>query len=171
MATAARELVTTRNRGQGKGGGKKPGQSSPAQAEASRRNGKLIEWKPVPQRKEVAPNSGIFKDETQEEAWQRARNLVRHYVAIGYPADVICRLMEPSLSENTLRKHFTYELENGRLIQDAKVAGTGFYMATSGRHGDMTRFWMRARMGWRDYGETPSGGLEVRFKKIDGDDW
>lgn len=149
--------------------GKKPGTASPAQSEASRRNGKLVAWQPEIRRKEVS--QGVFKEETTEEAWNRTRTEVSLLAAIGYPHEHIARLVRPAMSEDTLRKYFQHELDNGRLERDAKVAGVGYFMATSGRHPDMTRFWLRARLGWRDHGDIPSGGMEVRFTLIDGDDW
>lgn len=160
MATAARDLVPA------KGTGKKlTGRGGPGRGQGRK------DWQPLPQRREVPGNPGIFKEETQEQAWERARSEVRHYVAIGYPAEHICKLLNPPLSGNTLRKWFEYELEHGRLIQDAKVAGTAYWMATNGREPSMTRFWCRARLGWRDVGDQPSSGMDVRFQKIEGDDW
>lgn len=157
MATAAKQLETSeRVDARGRRVGKRVQNKRPA-------------WSPAPQRLEVSPGSGIFRDETEEQAWQRARQLVRHYTAIGYPQEVICRLMEPPLCEDTLHKYFKYEIENGKLIQDAKVAGTIYFMATSGRHGDMSRFWARARMGWRDRDETPPL-VAIQFQQIPGDD-
>lgn len=167
MATAARELTVpakrTRKDGQPDRRALNPGGK---RAGAGRKS-----WQPERQRREVPNSPGTFREETEDEAWERVRQAVRHYVAIGYPHEVICRMMTPIICEDTLRKHFAWELENGRYVQDAKVAGTGYYMATSGRHPDMTRFWMRARLGWRDHGDVPSCGMDVNFKLIEGDDW
>lgn len=175
MATAAKEVVVSEARP------KRHKARTEIAAKASRENGRKGgrprpgtnvapgEWKPDIQRKEVTP--GIWREETQDEAWERCRSIVRHYSAIGYPAEVICRIMRPAVSDETLRKYFSFELENGRLIQDAKMAGTAFQLGVTGRDPAMTRFWIRSRMGWRDSGDAPSGPQEIRFKKIDGDDW
>lgn len=128
-------------------------------------------WSPTMLRKEVEGRPGTFVEETIEQAWERTKQEVRHYVAIGYPQETIVRLIEPPLSEKTLVKYFQYELDNGRYIQDAKMAGTAYFLGVSGRDPPMTRFWIRARMGWRDNGPIPSGGMEVTFKLMPGDDW
>jgi hypothetical protein len=126
-------------------------------------------WEPVRHRKEISP--GMWREESLDEAWERVRQGVRHYVAIGYPQEVVARIIEPAMSVDTLAKHFRYELDNGKLIQDAKVAGTAYYLAVSGREPSMTRFWLRSRMGWRDVGPVRSEATPIRFQIIEGDDW
>lgn len=127
-------------------------------------------WKPLCQRKEAS--HGAWRSETQDEAWERTRQQVRHYAAIGYPAEVICRLIDPPMRHvDTLRTHFQFELDNGRLIANARVAGTAYVLAVSGREPSMTRFWLRARMGWRDVGECKHPTAPIQFQQIEGDDW
>jgi hypothetical protein len=163
MATAAREVVEYEKSGRRKRYVKKGG--SGGRREGAGRK----PWKPDIQRKEITP--GVWRSETEEEAWERCRQAVRHYVAIGYPYEIIARIMQPVICIETLKKNFAFELENGKYIQDAKVAGTAYYLATSGRAPDMTRFWMRARQGWRDHGDLKTPTAPIQFQKIEGDDW
>jgi hypothetical protein len=127
-------------------------------------------WEPAPQPREISP--GVWRPETADEAWESARQKVRHFAAIGYPQDVICRLVEPPMRcADTLRTYFAFELENGRLIADAKMAGTAYYLGVTGRDPAMCRFWLRARCGWRDVGDVKTPTTPIQFQLIEGDDW
>lgn len=156
---ARTEIATKASRANGKLGGRPPRGSTHAPGE----------WKPGCQRLEV--QAGVERVETEDEAWKRVRRVVQHYAAIGYPSEVICRLVEPPCCQDTLRKHFKFELENGRFIADARMAGTVYQLGVSGRDPASARFWTRCRLGWRDRGDTPTGVLEVKFTPIPGDDW
>jgi hypothetical protein len=74
------------------------------------------------------------------------RRGVREWASLGYPQDVIGKLI--GVSESTLKRRCPEELHLGRLVADAKVAQVGFQMAVSGEHPKMTIWWMRTRMGW-----------------------
>lgn len=169
MATTAKELALAgKKRSFREGDGRRNNRG----VVGHRGAGGRPEWLPERQRKPVdGAMPGTFREETLEEAWARTREEVSHYVAIGYPQEHIIRLVKPTLTENTLRKYFTYELENGHLARNAKMAGTIYYLGVSGRDPAMARFWVRSRMGWRDTGPVPSGGTEVKFMPIDGDDF
>lgn len=150
MATASKDLVKHRGKG-------------PARD--------LRKWQPKLGRREVSPGSGIFRDETEEEAWVRCRQEVRHYIGtMLYTEEVVCQLMQPEISQPTLRKLFRRELDLGFYEQMAKVGGTAYWMATSGRHPDMTKFVLRARAGWRDQDPVQIVNA-IQFQKVDGDDW
>jgi len=115
------------------------------------------------------PVTKALRPQTDEEAWEDARALVRHYVAIGYPCEVIGALMKPPMSDRTVRKYFPHEIQHGLLIQNAKVAGTAYQLAVSGRDPAMTRWWLERRGGWtlpRDNGETGP----IPIQTIPGDD-
>ena len=90
MATAVRELVPAKKRapkkqdGRRNNGGRRVGAGRP-------------EWEPQPQRVQNA--AGLWEDETIDQAWNRTRQVIRHYTAIGYPAEVVCKLIEPPCSE------------------------------------------------------------------------
>ena len=138
-------------------------------AGGERRNVGRPRWQPARQRKDISP--GTWREETLAEAWESARQKVRHYIAIGYPQEVVARLLEPPLSIDTLAVHFRRELDDGKFIQDAKVAGTAYVLAVSGRDPGMTRFWCRARMGWRDTGDVKTPAAPIQFQLVQGDDW
>jgi hypothetical protein len=112
----------------------------------------------------------IKRTETQAEAWERTKRTVRHYVAIGYPQDVIARLVNPPCEPDTLRKHLGFELENGKLILDAKISGTLAQLALQGSE-RAAIYWTKARMGWRDGGELKVPPGPMTFQQIPGDDW
>ena len=50
----------------------------------------------------------------------------------------------------TLRKHFTMELERGRIEANCQVAQTLFDLATSGVCVAATIFWAKTRMGFQE---------------------
>jgi hypothetical protein len=127
-------------------------------------------WEPLRQTVEVSP--GVFREQTKEEAMEDARALVRHYVAIGYPAAHICRLMKPLCEEPTLHKHFKDELEVGKLSQDARVAAVAYRMASSGRDPHMTRWWIDRRFkGWKLNAEDGMGDRPpIRIEMMPGDE-
>lgn len=116
---------------------------------------------------ETAP--GRWVQQTDEQAWDDARALVRHYVFCDYPVPVICRLMNPPISETTLRKYFPKELEDGVLIQNARIAGTAYRMAVSGRDPGMTRYMLRVKMGWVEKNHN-TNGAPIVMQSIPGDD-
>lgn len=164
MATAAKQLVPVKpGRKISRRGGARPGAGGP-------------KWHPakiVREFEEQQPDGStkkIKREEYQAEAWDRTKKQVRHYVAIGYPQEVICRLVNPPCDADTLRKHLKFELDNGKLILDAKISGTLAQLALQGSE-RAAIYWTKARMGWRDGGElkVPSG--PIAYQLIQGDDW
>ncbi len=55
-----------------------------------------------------------------------------------------------AIDENTLRKYYRTELDNGSDITNGKVSETLFRMAVSGRVPAATFFWLKTRAGWRE---------------------
>lgn len=58
------------------------------------------------------------------------------------------------IAENTLRKHYSLELENGGHKANAQVAASLFRQATDPDRPNVAAaiFWMKARAGWSDVG-------------------
>lgn len=76
------------------------------------------------------------------------RELVVSLVCCGIPQDVIAKAI--GISKTTLDKYFRDELDHGKEIANAKVAGTLFKMATSGESPASTFFWLKTQAGWRE---------------------
>lgn len=134
-----------------RGGGRKPWQPKPKQVENRTRNG--------------------WRMQTQEEAWADARALVRHMAAIGFPVSVMGRFLSPAISdEKTFRKHFEWEIENGKFQADMTVAGVAYRMATSGRHETSTWRWLSRRV--EGFGEKVDLNLNapIPVRSIPGDE-
>jgi hypothetical protein len=79
---------------------------------------------------------------------QRVR--ARRLVACGFTQESISVIMSIPLA--TLERHFPFELQNGKLMTDAKILGG---IVTQAEEGDKTMsiFWAKARSGWRDVGK------------------
>jgi hypothetical protein len=163
MATAARELVPAR-------GKKVDGRRNNRGMVGHRGGSGRPEWRPEKQRVKVPDRLNTWRMETDEEAWERTRQLVQHYSAIGYPHEVIARLVQPICDPDTLAKHFRFELDNGKLVADGRMAGTAYQLGVTGRDPAMCRFWIRARMGWRDTGDAPPKGEPIQYELVDGDE-
>lgn len=76
------------------------------------------------------------------------RELVVSLVCCGIPHDVISEVI--GIARNTLEKYFREELDHGKAVANAKVAGTLFKMATSGDSPASTFFWLKTQAGWRE---------------------
>jgi hypothetical protein len=74
----------------------------------------------------------------------------RRLVACGFTQESISVIMHIPLT--TLERHFPFELQNGKLMTDAKILGG---IVTQAEDGDKTMsiFWAKARAGWRDVGK------------------
>lgn len=92
-------------------------------------------WEPLPR-----------PGDTKERAWEDARALVRHMAATGTPVHLMGNMLIPRCGEDVVRKHFEWEIENGRLQADLQVMGVAFRMASDGRHESMTRWWASRRV-------------------------
>lgn len=158
MATAASALVPVT--GKGKIDGRKA--NGGTRVGAGRK-----EWQPARETREF--RRGIFRQESQDEAWSRVRQEVRHLVAMGVPLNIMGGFMAPPISENTLTKHFQWELTHGKMMQNVRMGGVAFAMGMSGRHPDMTRFWLRTQAGWSEKVDIQVNG-PIQFQLIDGDE-
>ena len=101
---------------------------------------------------------------------EKSKALVKSLAAVGTRyVDIAHKL---SITDDTLRKHYKAELEDGRIDANAQIANTLFQNAKSG---NMTAaiFWLKTRAGWKETNVTeltgedggPIKGLEVRFVK------
>lgn len=96
------------------------------------------------------------------------RTNVRELAGRGVPQGLIAKVL--CISESTLKRRCAEELRLGALYANAAVAWTAYQMAVSGEYPEMTRYWLRARGGWRETSGV-SGRSAVTFTKVDGDDW
>lgn len=76
------------------------------------------------------------------------RQIVAVLSAHRIPVPAIGRAI--GISENTLRKHYQDEINEGRGIADAQVITCAYRMAVSGMHPAMTMFWLKTQLGWRE---------------------
>lgn len=89
------------------------------------------------------------------EPTQEERDKVKLLAIVGTRQDIIARLIKRPLAkkpmtDKTLRKHFTDELELGTAEANGMVANACFNMAISGLEPGMTAFWLKCRAGWRE---------------------
>lgn len=75
------------------------------------------------------------------------RELVKELAGLGTRHEDIARIIK--IAEDTLRKRFGDELEEGRVEANAKVANALFRSALSGVPSSMF-FWMKTRARWRE---------------------
>lgn len=76
------------------------------------------------------------------------RAWVKDLASGGIPQSEIAKVV--GTSEATLQRRCRHELRTGKLVANARVAMTAFEMAVSGRHPQMTRFWLRCNAGWSE---------------------
>jgi len=81
------------------------------------------------------------------------RDLVLGLTINGVPLETICKVIR--LDDDTIRKHYADELEQGRERAGGKVAGYLFAQAT-GAHGNTSHsvtaaiFYLKTRQGWKE---------------------
>lgn len=83
--------------------------------------------------------------------YQRTENdgvLVSVLAGAGIPQKQIALAL--GIGINTLRRHFKDELVSGLARTNAKVLGTLFKLATSGKDVGATIFWCKTRLGWKE---------------------
>jgi|GEM_PF-1098992 len=87
------------------------------------------------------------------------RKIVRISAAMGLRREQICLLVLQDgapISENTLRKHYTEELDTGDVQANYDVAAIAYKTATdktlfgTAAQGNMVRYWLSARAGWKE---------------------
>jgi len=94
----------------------------------------------------------------------KSRSLVKTFAAVGTRyVDIAHKL---GITDDTLRKHYKPELEDGRIDANAQIANTLFQQA---KKGNMTAaiFWLKTRAGWKETNVTEfSGGEGTEVKGI-----
>lgn len=93
------------------------------------------------------------------------RNLVEHYVAIGYTLDQVAGLMDKS--PDSLQRHCRKELDLGMLRVNAKIGGKLFNKAMAGDTAALI-FWAKTRLGWKEtrvqeHSGVDGGSIPVAF--------
>ena len=97
-----------------------------------------------------------------------SRKLVRNLSAVGIKYVDIAHKLD--ITDDTLRKHYKGELEDGRIDANASIGQTLFQQAKNGNT-SAAIFWLKTRAGWKETSITeitgedggPIKGLEVRF--------
>jgi hypothetical protein len=86
------------------------------------------------------------------------RQQVERMVGFGLTQEQICKII--GISENTLRKYFADELENGVSRINSAVAQNLFAIATSRDPGSVAAaiFWMKTRAQWKEVNHHALGG-------------
>jgi hypothetical protein len=74
------------------------------------------------------------------------RAFVEEAAGRGVPQEVIAMLL--GISKSTLRRHCASELRFGAMAADLRVAATAYEMAISGKHPQMTWWWLTTRSRW-----------------------
>jgi predicted transcriptional regulator len=93
-----------------------------------------------------------------------SRKLVKNLSAMGTRYVDIAHKLD--ITDDTLRKHYKAELEDGRIDANAQIAGTLFQQAKKGNVGAAI-FWLKTRAGWKETNVTEfSGGEGSEVKEI-----
>jgi predicted transcriptional regulator len=94
----------------------------------------------------------------------KSRGYVKGLAAVGTRyVDIAHKL---GITDDTLRKHYKKELEDGRIDANASIANTLFNQA---KKGNMTAaiFWLKTRAGWKETNVTElTGGEGAEVKGI-----
>jgi len=95
---------------------------------------------------------------------EKSKAFVKSLAAVGTRYVDIAHKLE--ITDDTLRKHYKAELEDGRIDANAQIANTLFQQA---KKGNMTAaiFWLKTRAGWKETNVTElSGGEGAEVKGI-----
>lgn len=84
------------------------------------------------------------------EPTDKDRAFVKALSGYGVPQHDICKVLR--IHDDTLRKHFAYELETAETEASAQVAQSLFQNATKHMNVTAQIFWLKTRARWR---ETP----------------
>lgn len=104
---------------------------------------------------------------------ENTRKLVKSLSAVGIRyVDIATKL---DITDDTLRKHYKKELEDGRIDANASIGNTLFQQAKNGNT-SAAIFWLKTRAGWKETSVTELTGadgeelkgLTVTFIKPDG---
>jgi hypothetical protein len=88
---------------------------------------------------------------------EETRKLVKGLAAVGTRYVDIAHKID--ITDDTLRKHYKAELEDGRIDANAQIANTLFQQA---KKGNMTAaiFWLKTRAGWKETNITELAAAE-----------
>jgi hypothetical protein len=93
------------------------------------------------------------------EATDEQRSEVISLVAAGAQHWIVARAI--GISEDTLKRHFTVELDHGKQLVDAKVGGAIARKALDG-DSDMQKFYAARRAGWKSTTAVEQSGPDGR---------
>ena len=128
------------------------------------------EWKPEPIMIVDPVDRAKLRKQTQDEAWNDARALIRHCAAIGMPPEKMGQFLKPKIEdEKTVRKHFQWEIDHGEWQANLNVSGVAYQMAVSGRHESSTWRWLERRLpGFQQKADVNLGG-PLKIELVPGD--
>jgi predicted transcriptional regulator len=95
---------------------------------------------------------------------EKSRAFVKSLAAVGTRYVDIAHKLD--ITDDTLRKHYKAELEDGRIDANAQIANTLFQQA---KKGNMTAaiFWLKTRAGWKETNVTElAAGEGAQVKEI-----
>ena len=99
---------------------------------------------------------------------EESRKLVRSLSAVGIRYIDIAQKLD--ITDDTLRKNYKRELEDGRIDANAQIGNTLFQQAKKGNT-TAAIFWLKTRAGWKETQVTELtgavDGIAVTFKKPD----
>jgi len=98
------------------------------------------------------------------EPTEKDRKQITVMAGIGLTHDQIAKVV--GISDETLRKYYSQELETAESLMNAQVAQNLFSIATSKGTGSVAAaiFWMKTRAGWR---ETIKADIEIKHEPTD----
>jgi hypothetical protein len=123
------------------------------------------EWEPA---RQTFTRNGVTGLETLEAAWDRVRNAVRMFAVTGTEHEVICQLISPPCSKDTLYKYFRTELDHGKEQVKHAIASRLVRDALNGDTGNQ-RFYLATQAGWKKEDNLTLAGA-IRFMPIEGDE-
>ena len=91
-----------------------------------------------------------------------SRKLVKGLSAVGIRYIDIAQKLE--ITDDTLRKHYKKELEDGRIDANASIGNTLFNQAKNGNT-SAAIFWLKTRAGWKETNvteHTAGEGQEIK---------
>lgn len=87
----------------------------------------------------------------------KSRLLVKSLSSVGVRfVDIAIKL---DITDDTLRKHYKKELDDGRIDANASIAQTLFQQAKAGNTTAVI-FWLKSRAGWKETNVTEISGLD-----------
>jgi predicted transcriptional regulator len=88
------------------------------------------------------------KDRKNHEPSPESRAQAEDLAGYGLTHEQIAHVL--GVSQDTVERHYTDELEAGLALALATVAKTAYQMATSGDEPAMTMFWLKTRAKWKE---------------------